>query len=299
LSQMKIWALLSFMACGIELLLVGCSGGHAPVVPAQSPLAGNWLIVGPMPLNEIEVQPGFRLAMTVDVLDNHLFADGYGNSPCGNLTESFVFPAGATGTIATDGTFSLQTLANSSGVSLSIQGMVPKANDLPWPGNYTFSITPPPVFGQGCESPLTGAFTAISFPLVNGVYAGKATGQVSLNGVSGLTSITAQMVLQQGVVATDSGSGKSYLNNIGLTGSIRVLGSPCFSAGVMNSSLSGVEGNEVIAQFTMDDGSTLSISGALTDPSESRIVTVLLVVQGGKCGPSPNYYLLSELDLEN
>jgi hypothetical protein len=294
---MKIWAWLSFTACGMGLFLSGCGGG--PVAPAVSPLAGNWLIVGPMPTNGFGLGSGFRLALTVDVLENQVFAAGFGNTSCGNLSESFEFPTGAMGTIATDGTFSLQTPAASSIASLSLQGTVPKGNSVPWPGNYTISFGPPiGTSGQGCDSPLTGAFTAISFPLVNGVYAGTGTAQVNLNGVSGTTSIAVQMLLQQGRTMTDSTSGKRFFNNIGLTGNIRVQGSGCFSSGVMNS-LSGVQGNEVWAQSTMDDGSTVTAVGTLTDPSESSITPLVLVLQGGKCGSSPVYYVLSELDRQN
>src|SRR5260370_5853894 len=170
---MKIWAWLSFTACGMGLLLCGCGGGSVPAATAVNPLAGNWLIVGPMPTNGFGLSPGFRLALTVDVLENQLFAAGFGNDSCGNLAGSFAFPAGATGTIATDGTFSLQTLPGNSVASLSLQGTVPKGNDVPWPGNYTITFSPAVLGtpGQGCESTLTGAFTAISFPVVNGVYA--------------------------------------------------------------------------------------------------------------------------------
>jgi hypothetical protein len=294
---MKIWAWLSFTACGMGLFLSGCGGG--PVAPDVSPLAGNWLIVGPMPTNGFGLRSGFRLALTVDVLENQLFAAGFGNTSCGNLSESFEFPTGAMGTIATDGTFSLQTPAASSIASLSLQGTVPKGNSVPWPGNYTISFgTPIGTSGQGCDSPLSGAFTAISFPLVNGVYAGTGTAQVNLNGVSGTTSIAVQMLLQQGTTMTDSTSGKRFFNNIGLTGNIRVQGSACFSSGVMNS-LSGVQGNEVWAQSTMDDGSTVTAVGTLTDPSESSITPLVLMLQGGKCGSSPVYYVLSELDRQS
>jgi hypothetical protein len=294
---MKNWAWLSFTACGIGLFLSGCGGG--PIAPPVSPLAGNWLIVGPMPTVGFGLGSGFRLALTVDVLENQLIAAGFGNTSCGNLSESFEFPTGAMGTIATDGTFSLQTPAASSIASLSLQGTVPKGNSVPWPGNYTISFGPPiGTSGQGCDSPLTGAFTAISFPLVNGVYAGTGTAQVNLNGVSGTTSIAVQMLLQQGTTMTDSTSGKRFFNNIGLTGNIRVQGSACFSSGVMNS-LSGVQGNEVWAQSTMDDGSTVTAVGTLTDPSESSITPLVLMLQGGKCGSSPVYYVLSELDRQS
>jgi hypothetical protein len=67
------------MACGFGLLLCGCGGGSAPVAPAVSPLAGNWLIVGPMPTDEfpLPAASGFRLAMTFDVTGNKIVASGF------------------------------------------------------------------------------------------------------------------------------------------------------------------------------------------------------------------------------
>jgi hypothetical protein len=293
---MKISALLSFTACGFGLFLSGCGGG--PLAPAVSPLAGNWLIVGPMPTVRFTLRPGFRLALTVDVLDNQLFAAGFGDATC-NLPESFAFPSGAMGTIASDSTFSLQTPAGSSLASLSLQGTAPKGKDAPWPGNYAISLDPPAgTSGLGCGSPLTGEFTAISFPLVNGVYAGSGTAQVNLNGVSGTTSISVQMLLQQGATMTDSTSGKQFVDNIRLAGNIRVQGSACFSSGVMNS-VSGVQGNEIFAQFTMDDGSTVTVIGTLADPTESSITPLFLLLQGGKCESSTPFYVLSELDRQS
>lgn len=288
---MKVSAWLSFTACGIGLFLSGCGGGSAPVAPPVSPLAGNWLIVGPMPT--VFGSSGFQLTLTVDVLENKLFAAGFGNISCGSYSKAFTFPAGATGTIATDGTFSLQSLTGNSEASLSLQGTVPKANDAPWPGNYTISFSPPLVdrIGEVCDSTLTGEFTAISFPLVNGVYAGTDPIGVGFNGVPG----TVQMLLQQGVMTTDSRSGERYLNNIGLTGNIRVQGSACLSNGVMNS-VSGIQGNEVYAQFIMDDGSTLTLIGTLTDTTASHIAVNITQLIGNRCGSTPLFYLPPEFD---
>jgi len=145
-----------------------------------------------------------------------------------------------------------------------------------------------------------GAFTAISFPLVNGVYAGTGTtGPVTLNGVLGTTtSISVQMLLQQGAIVTDPASGKQFFDNVRLTGNIHVQGSACFSSGVMDS-LSGVQGNEVWAQSTMDDGSTVTVVGTLADPSETSITPFLLTLEGGKCGSSPVFYVLSELERQS
>lgn len=67
------------------------------------------------------------------------------------------------------------------------------------------------------------------------------------------------------------------------------------------SSSSSVFGNEVHAAFTMDDGSTMEVAGWLTDVSESRIVTSLLLVRGGQCGGNtvPVAYRLPELDRQS
>jgi hypothetical protein len=242
---------------------------------------------------------GFQLTLTVDVLENKLFAAGFGNISCGDYSKPFTFPAGVTGTIATDGTFSLQSLPGNSAVSLSIQGTVPKANDAPWPGNYTFSFNPPLIglFGGVCDSTLTGEFTATSFPLVSGVYAGTMTG-VGSNGVPG-TAISVQMLLQQGVMVTDSPSGKQYLNDIGLTGNIRVQGSSCLSAGAIDPSVSGIQGNNVYAQFIMDDGSTLTLIGTLTDTTGSHIAVNISQLIGNRCGITPLFYLPSEFDRQS
>ncbi len=58
--------------------------------PAVSPLAGNWLITGPMPTNVLQLAPlsGFRLAMTFDVTGNNLKASGFTNQPCSNQDPS-------------------------------------------------------------------------------------------------------------------------------------------------------------------------------------------------------------------
>lgn len=64
---------------------------------------------------------------------------------------------------------------------------------------------------------------------------------------------------------------------------------------------SGVLGNEVIAAFTMDDGSTLEVEGSLTDASESRFASGFVVVNGGQCGSGslPSLYQLPELDRQS
>jgi hypothetical protein len=81
-----------------------------------------------------------------------------------------------------------------------------------------------------------------------------------------------------------NGAASNYFSNALLTGSIKVQGSPCFSSGATQSAPpSSVIDNMVIARFLMDDGSTLSLEGPLTDVSEGHISTGIIPVQGGNC----------------
>lgn len=305
---MKIWAWLSFTACGIGLFLSGCGGGSvpaAPVAPAVSPLAGNWLIVGPMPTNDFSLQEmsGFRLAMSFDVTGNNIVAAGFAEGSCAPqspspiVNGSFEFPALSSGTIAADGSFTVQTPGNGPIGSLSIQGKVPQANGDQFSGNYTASFTSPV---GSCAGSYSGMFTATSFPLVSGVYAGTGSTQTITNGVSSAMPISVQVTLQQGGTVTNRVTGISTPSSIPLTGSIRVQGFSCFTTGVTSPTRSsGVEGNMVVATFTMDDGSTLNMTGALTDSTEAHISTAVFVVNGGNCGTPPSFVHLAQLDRQS
>jgi hypothetical protein len=291
-------------ACGVATLLSGCGGSSTPSAPAVSPLAGNWLIVGPMPTNTLQFPPvtGFRLAMTFDVTGNNIVGAGFVNAPCqlgsspsGILSAvSVSFGTSATGTVAADDSFSVQTSSVPVG-SISIQGKMPQASSGEWPGSYTASINPP--IGPPCNGSSAGTVTATSFPLISGTYVGTGSSQTTVNGVS--TPVTLEVTMQQGGTVVDQVTGKPFSSNLVLTGSIRVHGSPCFTSGVMSSSpMSGVEGNQVIATFTMDDGSTLRLQGAMIDPTEARITSIASVI-AGQCGKVPFFFQVPELDRQN
>lgn len=304
---MKNWAWLSFTACVIGLFLSGCGGGSVPaahIAPAVSPLAGNWLIVGPMPTNEFSFQDtsGFRLAMSFDVTGNNIVGAGVARGSCAPqppspILGSFEFPAPSSGMIAADGSFTVQTPGNGPIGTLSIQGKVPQANGDPFPGSYTASFTSP--VGT-CSGSYAGTFTATSFPLVSGVYTGTGSTQTITNGVSSATPFSVQVTLQQGGTVTNRVTGISTPSSIALTGSIRVQGFPCFTTGVTSPTRSSaVEGNMVVAVFTMDDGSTLNMSGSLTDSTEAHITTATFVVNGGNCGTPPSFVHLTQLDRQS
>jgi hypothetical protein len=293
---MKTWALLSFTACGISLLLCGCGGGSTPAV--VSPLAGNWLLVGPMPTNEISITvppasstpstppapSGVRLAMTFDVTGRQVIAGGFGSNFCDNVQAGFEFGDVAAGILTADDSFTA-TPANSPLNTVSIKGTAPQKSGEPWSGSYAVSLGG--AFAPACDANLSGTFTAISFPLVSGVYVGTGSTLAGQNGFPKAVPVTLQVTLQQGGMVTNPGNGaaSNYFSNALLTGSIKVQGSPCFSSGATRSTpASSVIGNMVSARFLMDDGSALSLEGPLTDVTEGHISTGIILVQGGNCG---------------
>ena len=293
---MNVRALLPFAVVGSSL--IGCGGGSfKQVTPPASPLAGNWLIAGPMPTYSF-TPPGsgvFSLAMTFDVSDNNITASGYGSGFCASsssppiFNDAYSFESLSTGVVATDGSFTLQTPQNISGYSLSVQGKIPEINAEQFAGTYMASFNSPA--GLPCVGNSGGMFTATSFPLVNGVYSGTGNFQTLTNGVSTATPITVQVNLQQGAPVLDPATGISTPSNIAIGGSIRMEGFPCYTSGAANTTLFGlsaeplssIQGNILLVNFTMDDGSTLSLAGALTDSTESHISALLSVGFTGKC----------------
>ncbi|WP_433972430.1 hypothetical protein [Tunturiibacter lichenicola] len=279
--------------------LIGCGGGSPkPVSPAVSPLAGNWLLVGPMPTNLLQLSPvsGFRLAMTFDVTGNSLKAAGVSNQPCNNQDPSSpIVLVGVSstditeGAIDADGSFTLQTPANFRGNLLSVQGKVPEAGG-GWTGSYTASFTGP--VEPPCGGTYSGTVTATSFPLVSGVYVGAGSSP-SVPGAPG-KPVTFQVSLQQGGIVTNSSTGISTPSSSVLTGSIQVSGSSCLSSGTIGPTPPGsVEGNLMTANFAMNDGSSLNFQGALKDSTEETITSLFVVVTGGKCA---GFYQLPEID---
>lgn len=299
---------------GIAAWWCGSSASSGSVTaPTASALAGNWLIVGPMPtvpfLGTTTPPEHFRLALTIDTVGDQIVAAGFAYHFCPNFQGSYGFPSVLQGTLAQDGTVSLQPVSANSplpDMTLTVTGKAPTVAGSAWTGNYTvnFSSLPGPV--TGCVETLSDTFTATSFPLLNGTYAGTAIKTTIANGTPTTTTMTLQMALKQGGTITDATTGKTVTGNTALTGSVQVQGSPCFGSGTMASlptglPRSGVLGNEVIAAFTMDDGSTLEVEGSLTDASESRIASGFVVVNGGQCGSGslPSLYQLPELDRQS
>jgi hypothetical protein len=256
-----------------------------------------------MPSNEINPSGGFRLAMTFDVRGGkYVVAGGFGSNYCNGVQSGFEFGSvvAGTGNLAADGSFTLATPANDPFETISINGTAPPISGEPWSGSYAVSL------GGGhtpaCDMNLSGTFTATSFPLVSGVYVGTGSTSAGPNGVPPATPITFQVTLKQGGTVTNPGNGVAsiFFSDTMLTGSIKVQGSSCFNSGVTSAtSLSAVLGNEVDARFLMDDGSTLSLLGSLTDITEGHIATNFVLVTGGNCGGIGKVIRLPGLDRQS
>jgi hypothetical protein len=197
----NVRALFSFVIFGS--LLIGCGGGSTPAV--VSTLAGNWLLVGPMPTNEISFPPapplpsGVRLAMTLDVAGDQVIAGAFGNNFCGTSQGLFEFGAVATGILAKDGSFTATSPTSALNDTVSIKG----TGREPWSGSYTVSLGGPNA--PACAANLSGTFTATSFPLVNGIYVGTGSTPAGPNGVPKAVPVTFQVTLATGRHSDESG----------------------------------------------------------------------------------------------
>jgi hypothetical protein len=248
--------------------------------------------------------------MSFDVTDNKIIASAYGSGFCESNSTPPIYNAAyaieglTTGVIAADGSFTLQNPQNVSHYSLSMQGRVPAINTKQFAGTYAAAFNS---IGSRCVGNSSGMFTATSFPLVSGVYSGAGNLQSLTNGVPTATPITMQVSLQQGATAFDSTTGLSKPNNIAIGGSIRVQGFPCFTSGTANTTLfpysgepsSSISGDIVRVNFTMDDGSTLNLTGALTDSTESHISALIEVFPSVKCGAGSYFSLATDLTRQN
>jgi len=298
---------LSFATLGALFLLGGCGsggGGMPPVKPAAPDtglLAGNWLLTASMPSYAVIAgQPtDFRLAVTFDVAGNVISATGFGNDMCSNGGHLSFGLLTSAGTVAADGSFTIETPANVPSLRVTIQGSVPHTAGAPWSGTYSTAISTP--LGQGCQASSSGSFTATYFPLLKGTYSGSVTGAAFVGSPPTPAPQSIEVSLQQGGDAASSVTAFRMPRSSILTGSIRVQGSSCFNSGTTDGTdFSNIEGNEIQLTFAMDDGSTLRLVGSLDDVSESRIMTTIATVTGGRCGATTPYgFLVKELDRQN
>lgn len=289
---MKCRVVAAAAALGVLGLLCGCGAGQG----STSPLAGNWLIVGSMPtFYPFPAGGTFDLAMTMDVEGKSVTATSNEVMSCSGSTALGGFGTGGVGyeagTIASDGSVSLETSQRAIvvlGPVLTIAGKLPQKAGDEWSGSYAIGSQ----LIASCLPQLTGNFTAIQFPLVNGTY----SGQSPVVPESTLMPISIQMKLQQGGPVPDA-NGLPKNSLLGLTGSLEVQGVSCFSSGrfeptvnvpIVNGitllqGITLVSGNNIQVAATMNDGSTMLVSAEFLDTTEHSLNVKEVAVVGGNC----------------
>src|SRR5580698_5856225 len=218
--------------------MLGCGSGTpaSPVAAAGSGLNGNWLITGALPFID-PLNPGshaFGISMTFALTGNQITAGGTENVPCGN----FIVGSGAVlaGTLATDGTVSMQSTLGAPVPSLALTGKGPAAGASTWTGTYTYTSA-----SVSCPQTLAGAFTATRIADVTGTYAPAAPVQLTPASLGA----TAQAVnLSFSFVQGATVPGTTQFDPELLSGSVQIQGSSCFKSGATASLLgSGLLGS--------------------------------------------------------
>jgi hypothetical protein len=270
---------------GCLLLLLALSGCGSATSMATSTsrdenaLTGNWLLTGSLPnfgpgVFPLPPSPSIGLALSLDVAGEQVIASDSMLYSCGS---GAVGGAGylATAQIAADGSFTLQTPVLSGlvpTVTFTVNGVVPQTAGGTWSGTYSATNA-----NAGC-SPLSGSFTAVPIQLVTGTFAGSA----SLGTGSGGSPINLSVVLQQGSAGFVTTLNSVNSQNV-LSGSITIQGTSCFTKGTLSLGQGSVDGGFVQAQFAMDDGASLRVTGAIEDAAVSKIKLDNLLVVGGQC----------------
>jgi hypothetical protein len=263
-------------------VLAGCGSSMAGTSPISTAgLNGNWLVTGDLPVFPVG-QPSsqnFGLAMTLDVINGQVVATSSDFYPC---SGSAVGGSGglAPATVASDGSFTLQTLQINGvvpTVALSVHGNVSQTAGGSWFGTYSATNS-----NAGC-TPVGGTFTAVPIQAVTGTFHG--TGSLGAPTSTTPTPITLTATLTQGGPASlDPPVEGSPVNSVSaLSGTISISGSTCFSNGTAKIPSGSVFGNRLDAQFAMDDGSMLLLTGTVKDTTSSTIVLTSILVNGGAC----------------
>jgi hypothetical protein len=232
---------------------------------------GNWHIAGGENSSQY---PLLTLALGVD--GNLIYGHGSVGVNCSSAGSSIGGSLSVTGQVASDGTFELTNASSLGSIQVAIRGRVPADGSTTWAGSFTLTNAASQTL---CTFDVQRDFVATAYPLLNGTYAGTITGR----GVGSGMSIVTQ-VAEGAFASLPRLSPNPPLYFTPLSATIIVSGSPCFTTGTTAAtSLSEIAGDYFVLNYTMNDGSTLSIDGFFTDPSESILQVRPWFVNGGKC----------------
>jgi len=257
-----------------SLFLASCNQSN---YQASSPLNGNWQIAG-----TAFFQPYPLLTLALVVSGNTVYGSGDVGVNCASGGAGLGGSLSVTGQIGSDGTF---VLANSDApadtIQVTIQGKVPAAGSKSWAGSFTITNL---ATSNLCTFDVSSDFVATAYPPLDGSYEGTLAGQ-NVGSGSGITAAT--QITQGAVTSFSRPSPLAPIYYIPLSAFITVSGSPCFTSGTSKPPtidfLNSISGNSFQLSYTMNDGSTLLVSGWFTDSSESTLQLEVATVIGGQC----------------
>ena len=278
-----------------------CGCGASPSSPVPVPvssnhfLAGNWLLSGSLPVAGFSTgsQPG--LAVSFDVTGNAVTAGANltTTSSCGTIGVAYA--ASLTGTLASDGTFTLTSPGSANLVplsALSVQGTVPASANAPWKGTYTFSSTTPSLNNNpACTVTQSAAVTATAVQDVTGTYSGSGTFPATAAGTTA-APFSVSLDLQQGATLYSVGGRTAVASRLALSGSLQAQGLGCFTSGTTSTLASSeVAGDRIEANFVASDGTTASLSGSIVDTGAMSLSIDSIAVRGTQCNENYTFFL--------
>lgn len=268
----------------LSLFLASCGGilNFSSTSNPNSTLEGNWHLIGEGSLIFGDQQfPLLTLALFVD--GTTVYGSGDVGLNCAQPGTSWGGSLEVVGQIAADGTFSLASSSPLDSIQVAIQGKAPTQGATTWNGSYILSNG---TTGFGCTINQSGTFTATQYPQFKGTYAGTipiASLSASGRRVNSDWNFTLQ-VTQDPVTTIPRRAPLPPIFYFPLTSTISVSGSPCFTSGTISSNwVNDIAGDSFNLSYTMNDGSTLQLSGTFSDQTESKMELEIVSVIGGSC----------------
>jgi hypothetical protein len=251
------------------LMSIGLTSCGRIIQASYAALDGNWHIAGEQGNQILPPLQSPLLTFAIGGSGDTVYANGNVGVICSSGSSAIGGGVELTGQIASDGTFLLSNSAFPlDSIQITIQGKVPAPGSTTWSGSYTVTNGPTAI---GCSFNLSGDFVASLYPPLDGTYSGTITGQGLGSGITVTTQIT------QGTFTsiTLSPSART-IYFIPLTATITVSGSSSYTTGTTTASQllpgsSSIGGNSFALTFLMNNGSTLTLSGWFSDPSESTL----------------------------
>lgn len=261
------------------LLSLGLTSCVQNAPKSYAAINGNWHLAGEqgIPPNLLTQAPLLTFAIGVD--GNKIYASGNVGGKCSDGLGEVIGVMSLSGQIASDGTFMLANSSPLDSIQISIKGKVPAEGATTWAGSYVISN---PAAGTSCVLNASSDFVADLYPPLNGTYSGTISSSSLGSGIKVTVQIT------QGAITSSLLTSSLQTVYGPLTGTIAVSGSPTLTsgttvAGSVQALSNSLKGDTLILTYQMNDGSKFTLSGWVSNPSESTLQIQDAAFSGIRC----------------